>query len=196
MFFKKSLPSDTEIAIGIANGGAARRLFENKLYEKYFYLIKDGTFKHKITEDEASSNYSDAIIAIIDAIVSNKFQEKAQLKTYLYQIFNNKCVDQIRKNSTNKESVNQGFSINDLALQMPDESKLIIQKLSEEFEYDKLKRELIKIGEKCKQMLMAWADGYSDKEIAEMLEYNSASVAKTSRLRCLEKLKEQFILTI
>jgi RNA polymerase sigma-70 factor (ECF subfamily) len=193
MFFKKSLPSDTEIATGILAGGSTRRIFENILYEKFYYLIKDGTFKHKITEEDASSSYSDAIIAVIDAIVSNKFQEKAQLKTYTYQIFNNKCVDQIRKNTTNKESVNQGASIDEFALQMPDESKLIIQQLSEEFEFDKLKKQLALLGEKCKQMLMAWSEGFSDKEISVMLEYNSAQVAKTSRLRCLEKLKENYL---
>jgi RNA polymerase sigma factor (sigma-70 family) len=193
MFFKKSLPSDSELATGILAGGSARRLFENKLYEKFFYLIKDGTFKHKISQEDASSVYSDTIIAVIDAIVNQKFQEKAQLKTYVYQIFNNKCVDLIRKNSTNKESVNQGFSIDDLALQMPDDAKLIIQQLSEEFEFDKLKKQLVMIGEKCKQMLMAWSEGFSDREIAVMLEYNSPQVAKTSRLRCLEKLKENYL---
>ncbi len=193
MFFKKSLPTDNELANGILIGGSGRRLFENKLYEKYFYLIKEATYKHNITIEDASSSYSDTIIAVIDSIVATKFQDKAQLKTYIYQIFNNKCVDQIRKNTTNKESVNQGNSIDDLALQMPDESKLIIQQLSEQFEFDKLKKEMEKLGEKCKQMLMAWAEGFSDKEISVMLEYNTPQVAKTSRLRCLEKLKENYL---
>lgn len=192
MFFKKSIPSDSDIAIGIINGGTTRRNFENKLYEKYYYLIKDGTFKHKITEEDAASNYSDTIIAVIDSLVLNKFQEKSQLKTYIYQIFNNKCVDLIRKSSTNKESVNNGISIDDYALQMPDESKLIIQKLTEEFEFEKLKMELTKLGEKCKQMLMAWAEGFTDKEITTLLDYNSPQVTKTSRLRCMEKLKENY----
>ena len=193
MLFKKALPTDIELTKGILEGGPSRRSFENKLYEKYYYLIKEATFKHNITLEDASSAYSDSIISVIDAIVLQKFQEKAQLKTYIYQIFNNKCVDQIRKNSTNKASANQGISIDDFALQMPDESKLIIQKLAEEFEFDKLKKHLIMLGDKCKQMLMAWADGFTDKEIALMLEYNSPQVAKTSRLRCLEKLKENYI---
>lgn len=193
MFFKKSSPSDSDIAIGIIKGGTSRRSFENKLYEKYYYLVKDGTFKHKITEEDAASTYSDTIIAVIDSLVLHKFQEKSQLKTYIHQIFNNKCVDLIRKNSTNKESVNNGISIDDYTLQMPDESKLIIQKLTEEFEFEKLKMELTKLGEKCKQMLMAWAEGFTDKEITIMLDYNSPQVTKTSRLRCMEKLKENYL---
>jgi hypothetical protein len=32
-------------------------------------------------------------------------------------------------------------------------------------------------------------DGYNDKEIAEFMKYQSADVVKTTRLRCLGKLK-------
>jgi len=34
-------------------------------------------------------------------------------------------------------------------------------------------------------------DGVSDKEIAEALAYNNAAVVKTTRLRCLEKLRDK-----
>jgi len=39
---------------------------------------------------------------------------------------------------------------------------------------------------------LAWGEGYQDKEIAVDLGYQSAAVAKTSRLRCLEKLKKSY----
>jgi len=41
-------------------------------------------------------------------------------------------------------------------------------------------------------MLQQWAEGFSDKEIAVSLNYKNADVAKTSRLRCLEKLKKLY----
>jgi DNA-binding NarL/FixJ family response regulator len=34
-------------------------------------------------------------------------------------------------------------------------------------------------------------DGLTDKEIAQELSYNNAAVVKTTRLRCLEKLREK-----
>ncbi len=192
MFFKKSLPPDPHIIQGIQAGGQQRRMFENILYEKYFGLIKDASFKHKLSEDDAASVYSDSIIAVIDAIVNKKFQEKAQLKTYLFQIFQNKCVDFLRKNSTKKESVHQAVTIDDELYHLADDTQHILQQMCNEVAYDKLFTELQRLGEKCKQMLMAWAEGYSDKEIAEQMAYNNASVAKTSRLRCMEKLKENY----
>ncbi|MEJ0083139.1 MAG: hypothetical protein WDM78_19825 [Puia sp.] len=40
--------------------------------------------------------------------------------------------------------------------------------------------------EKCRQILMFWAQNYSDREIASFLQYKTAECGKTSRLRCLE----------
>lgn len=63
--FKKSL-KDEDILHGIRASGTTRRLFENKFYEKYHYLIKQAAFKHKISEDDAQSAYSDAILTVIE----------------------------------------------------------------------------------------------------------------------------------
>ena len=38
-----------------------------------------------------------------------------------------------------------------------------------------------------------FADGYNDKEIATAMEYKTADVVKTSRLRCLDKLRQLYI---
>ena len=46
--------------------------------------------------------YHDTVIAIINNIASGKFEGRSSLKTYIYQIFSNKCVDLLRKKTTNK----------------------------------------------------------------------------------------------
>ena len=57
----------------------------------------------------------------------------------------------------------------------------------------KLLREKLKeISEDCRKMLMLWAEDYSDREIAQVMEYKSPDVAKTSRLRCLDRLKRLY----
>jgi hypothetical protein len=38
---------------------------------------------------------------------------------------------------------------------------------------------------------LMFEDGLTDKEIAELLSYNNAAVVKTTRLRCLDKLREK-----
>ena len=55
-----------------------------------------------------------------------------------------------------------------------------------------LKEKIKILGDKCQQMLMAWGEGFSDSKIAEELGYQTSQVAKVSRLRCLDKLKELY----
>ncbi|SOD98437.1 RNA polymerase sigma factor [Spirosoma fluviale] len=184
--------SDADIMTGIRAGGSQRRLYENKLYEKYQYLITDGVRKHRLTEDECASVYSDTVLAMFDNIVSARFEGRSELKTYLYQIFTNKCVDEIRKKTTKRSSVHDAFSLDDSLLQLPDEARSIVQKLIAQSDLEKLHKHLNELGDKCRSMILSWGEGYSDDEIALTMGYNTAAVAKTSRLRCLDKLRERF----
>ncbi len=184
--------SDAELMAGIRAGGTQRRTFENKLYEKYQYLITDGTRKHRLTEDDCASAYSDAVLTVFEHISSGRFEGRSELKTYLYQIFNNKCVDGIRKKTTNRSSVHDAFSLDDSLMQLPDETRSVVQQLIAQSDVDKLHQHLRDLGEKCRTMILSWGEGYSDDEIAQTMGYNSAAVAKTSRLRCLEKLRERY----
>lgn len=185
-------PSDADLMAGIRAGGTQRRLYENKLYEKYAYLIDVGSRKHRLSEDECASAYSDAVLTVIEHILTDRFEGRSELKTYLYQIFTNKCVDAIRKKTTNRSSVHDTFSLDDSLLQLPDATRPVIQQLVMQSDIDQLHRHLRELGEKCRSMILSWGEGYSDEEIAQTLGYNSAAVAKTSRLRCLEKLRDRF----
>ena len=184
--------SDADLMVGIKAGGTQRRLYENKLYEKYQYFITDGAHKHRLSEDECASVYSDTILVLFDHISTGQFEGRSGLKTYLFKIFNNKCVDEIRKKTTNRSSVHDAFSLDDTLMQLPDESRSIVQQLIGQSDVENLHRYLRELGEKCRTMILSWGEGYSDDEIAQAMGYNSPAVAKTSRLRCLEKLRERF----
>lgn len=187
-FFLKS-NNDTDIVNGILASGSQVRVFENRLYDKFVYLIREGVWKHKLTEDECSMAYSDTVLTVIENIQKGKFEGRSELKTYVYQIFNNKCVDAIRKNTTNKQQVNRGAPIDDYLYILPDETRGIIETLISRFDASLLQKRIAELGGKCKQMLLAWGEGFMDQEIAAEMGYQSAAVVKTSRLRCLEKLK-------
>ncbi|CAG5009692.1 hypothetical protein DYBT9275_04551 [Dyadobacter sp. CECT 9275] len=187
-FFRKTV-SDSELVKGILEGGNRQRFFENQLYSRYAYLIREGVRKHRLTEDECSMAFSDTVLTVIENIQKGRFEGRAELKTYLYQIFTNKCVDLIRKNATNKQQVNRGVGIDDYMNILPDESRSVVERLMEQYDIDLLHRRMQELGEKCKQMILAWGEGFMDQEIAVKMGYQSAAVVKTSRLRCLEKLR-------
>jgi RNA polymerase sigma factor (sigma-70 family) len=182
---------DEAIIDGLVTGGPQRQTFENELYLKYNYFIGEGCRKYNISSDDSFSAYSDAVLSVIHNILDQSFASRSSLKTYLYKIFSNKCIDVIRKKTTIKEKVNASAVETDMLGQLPDTAKIIVEKLIDKQRMTAVKQFLEEIGEKCKQILLLFQDGYSDKEIAEQLAYNSPSVAKVTRLRCLDRIRDR-----
>lgn len=190
---KPFLPIDErEIIDSIAQNGIDRKKGEERLFTRYAYFIKEAIYKYSLPEEEAFDLYSDTILAAIERISNGRFERRSSLKTWIYSIFHNKYVDLLRKKSTNKNSIHHTLSISDLLLQVSDQAKTVIQELVDKTDTDVLKKKLEQIGDGCRRMLLFWADGYSDKEIAGFMEYKTADVVKTSRLRCLEKLRQLY----
>ena len=183
---------DRDIIDRLRQDGIDRKKGEEQLFSSYAYFIQQAMHNFSFTEDEAFNIYADTILAAITQVTSGTFQERSSLKTWLHQIFHNKCVDLVRKKATNKSSVHRALSIPDMLLQMADTAKSVIQEMMEKTDRELIKQKLKEIGETCRQLLMQWAEGYSDREIAAAMEYKTADVVKTSRLRCLEKLRQLY----
>jgi RNA polymerase sigma-70 factor (ECF subfamily) len=191
--FASSYPdNDHEIAQNLRLTGIQRRNAEEKLFNKYAYYIKEGMRKYSISEEDAFDAYADTVLAAIETITKGSFENRSSLKTYLYRIFQNKCVDIVRKKTTNKSSIHRTSSINDMLIEMSDTAKTVIQDLIDKADHKQVRAKLEELGEKCKQLLSLFAEGYSDKEIAVIAEYKTGEVAKTSRIRCLEKLRQLY----
>jgi len=181
--------SEDSILQGLRSGGPHRPTYEKELYKSFFYFIKEAQIKSGLIEEDAASAYSDTIIIVINNIVCGKFEGRSSLKTYAYKIFHNKCVDLLRKATTNRGRVDNTLSLDSLVYELPDSAKTAIQKLIAKDERQQVTEKLNEIGDKCRELLLLFEDGYSDKEIAELMNYQSSAVVKTSRLRCLIKLK-------
>ncbi len=181
---------DLQILDGLKAGYKQRTEQEKKLYHQYSYFIGEGCKKYNLTNDDSFSAYSDALLSAIHNIVAGNFDGRSSLKTYLFQIFSHKCIDLVRKNTTNKQQVHQTVPVPEMLEQLPDGARNIVQHMIDSQKKAALKKHLEIMGEKCREILMLFEDGLTDREIAEELQYNSAAVAKTTRLRCLDKLRE------
>lgn len=190
--FRTVISSDEEMIRKLKESKMVRRKAEEELFSRHIYFIKEGVNKYSLDQEDAFSAYSDTILQVINNISGNLFEKRSSLKTYLYRIFNNKCVDLIRKKTTNKSSVHQTAPISDMLSMISDPAKTVIQQLIEKNDIEFLKSKLNETGENCKQLLTMFAEGYNDKEIAIDMEYKSADVVKTSRLRCLDKLRQLY----
>jgi RNA polymerase sigma-70 factor (ECF subfamily) len=184
--------ADRQIIGLLRQKGSGKRKGEESLFNEYAYFIKDGIRKHRLSEAEAFDAYSDSVLVAIESISNESFKGDSSIKSYLYKIFHNKCVDLFRKNATNKNSVNRFQSINEELFRLSDKSRSIVQTLIEKADWKVLKERLEQLGDDCRKMLLLWADSHSDKEIAVVMEYKTANVVKTSRLRCLAKLRQLY----
>lgn len=185
-------PADREIIINLRQDGLERRRAEEILFSRYAYFIEQAMHKYSLEEEEAFNIYSDTILAAIPKITNGSFEGRSSLKTWLFQIFHNKCVDLIRRKATNKSSVHRTIDLSETLTQIADTSKSIIQEMMDRVNKETIRQKLEELGENCKKILWQWAEGISDKEIAAVLSYKTADVVKTSRLRCLEKLRQLY----
>ena len=184
--------TDQEIIHNLRQQGTGRRRGEEQLFNIYSYFIKEGMRKYSMTEDEAFDAYSDAVLSAIEKISIGSFEGRSSMKTYIYQLFHNKCVDLLRKKTTHKSSVHQTVSITDMLFHISDAAKSVVQKLIDKNDWDRLKQKLDELGDTCRELLLLSAEGSSDREIAASLGYKTADVVKTSRLRCLQKLRQLY----
>ena len=163
---------------------------EEQLFKKYSYFINVGVNKFSLSEDSLTDAYSDAILAAIESIINHSFHEKSSLKTFLFQIFQNKCIDSFRKKTTRRNSVHKTAAIDNARMDIADPSQSILDKLIERGEIDTLNQQLKKLCDKRQRLLLLSAEGYTDKEIAVEMNFKTRYVVKTSRLRCIHSLRK------
>jgi RNA polymerase sigma factor (sigma-70 family) len=186
------IPRDMDIIENLRQNDSNRRKAEEHLFNRFVYFIREGIRKYSLTEEDAFDVYSDTILSAIDKIATGLFEGRSSLKTYIFRIFHNKCVDQIRKLTTNKSKIHRTTIDPALMSHLTDTAKSVIQQLIDRSDAVLLKERLKDLGDNCRKLLALFADGYSDREIAVTMEYKTAEVVKTSRLRCLEKLRQSY----
>ena len=66
--------------------------------------------------------------------------------------------------------------------------------LQEEEKFKKAENALMKLGEKCRQILqLFYSQNKSFKEIADMVGFSNEKVAKNQKYSCMEKARENYL---
>ena len=161
-----------------------------KLYNQYSILVYNLALNYLQNIEDAEEITQDVFIQINNSI--SKFQEKSSLKTWIYRITINKCLDFIKhKNSQKrffifgKKSQNEfeienvsNFEHPGILLENKEKSKLLFEIINE-------------LGENQKTaFLLSKIDGLSNPEISEIMKLSISSV-ESLVFRAKSTLKEK-----
>lgn len=139
--------------------------------------------KHQLDRESLMDAYSDSIIDFKEQIRKQKFQQKSKCSTYFYSIFNNKCIDILRKKTTN-------IITHEIPEHLKDTSPDIVNEMTSADRIHYLEAIINQLGSRCREILMDWNDGYSMEEIARRNNLLNANVARSKRYSCLQQLME------
>ena len=161
-----------------------------KLYNQYSILVYNLALNYLQNIEDAEEVTQDVFIQINNSL--SKFQEKSSLKTWIYRITINKCLDFIKhKNSQKrffifgKKSQNEfeienvsNFEHPGILLENKEKSKLLFEIINE-------------LGENQKTaFLLSKIDGLSNPEISEIMKLSISSV-ESLVFRAKSTLKEK-----
>ncbi len=173
--------NDNEIIQNILLGGSHMERCLEIFYKENTRFINVMEKKYGINRESAIDAYTDAIIDFKEQVRNRKFHHKSKCSTYLYSIFNNKCIDILRKKTTHTIT-------NDLPENIMDHSPDIVQMLTKTVEKAYLDNLMAMLGSRCREILMDWNDGYNMDEIALRNDLLNANVARSKRYTCLQQL--------
>lgn len=175
--------TDKDFISQVLQGGQPQEKAIQTLFQTHQHWVNRGVKRYKLTEEYALDAYTDAVLALRKQVLAGKFNGESKITTYLYTIFSRRCVDQVRKNTTQPVNELLAESIQD---SRPDPSDQLIT--SEKIDY--LKRMMDQLSDQCRQILLyRYYYGYEDmEEIAELLGIKNANTAGSLRYRCMKRL--------
>jgi RNA polymerase sigma factor (sigma-70 family) len=173
--------TDSQFMERVLSGGRLMHKSVEWFYHEHFKLVYQAIRKKRLLEEEAIDAYSDAITSFIENIRRHRFQGKSKCSTYFIRIFNNKCIDIVRKKTTNNIDRN--------TVSLDAVKKENIHNDSEEYEILNIADILVHLSKICRDVLMDWSDGYSMNEIAQRNGLKNANTARSKRYECFKQLK-------
>lgn len=168
------------------SGGRKREKATTAFTQQFIGYARKLQKKFNLNETQVLDIYTDGLVALILRVETGSFRGESSLGTYFYRICYNKCVDLLRKRTSNTiEYVEQhSESVQD---QIPE-----IEAWYDKFRFDDIRSAIDAIGEPCAQILIDWGFwGYKMEEIAERVGYNSADQVKKRKYKCLQQLRER-----
>ena len=148
--------------------------YENCRKEVFAYIRK----RYALSTEDLEDLYQESFTAMYENVRNGKYKElpSCSLKTYLFQICINKTLDYV-KEKQKREDI-------DLHRLLPEDN------LEDLKRKEQIYSAIARMPSPCKDILFAFYwDKYDMDEIARLMKYKDATVAKTQKSRCMKKVQ-------
>jgi len=179
--------TDETLIEDIRAGGNRQEVGIRRLYEQFYYLPRDGRKKYQtLDESDLLTAYNSSIISLRKQLITGAFRGDSALGTYLTRIFTNKCIDELRKQKSGRQTTTfETFP------EVEDKTPNALSRLIQSDQLARVRRQLQVIGEVCKKILLdSEYYGYSSEEIAQRIGFSNAASVNSKKYSCLQKLRE------
>ena len=182
----KALKSDLDwlAAIRENENEAIKQIY--KLYREESIAWLNRTFR--LEDNAAKDVFQMSVIILYDNVISGKLTSlSSELKTYLFSICKNKCLEIIRKNKKRDKLPDSLHMIKDYVLAEESENQLLEQKI------DGLTKALNTIGDPCRQILQLFYYKKLDMgTITKLMKYKNTATTKNLKYKCIKRLQVYF----
>ncbi len=175
--------SDEALVSGIRSGGAAREEALKRLYlmpglreTVTRYVLANGG-----TRQDAQDMFQEALVILDRNVREGRYEARSALSTYFVAIAKWRWVTVRRQQGRYTDLSPTHY---DGEVESP-EAEAIRTEYRELFQ-----QALAQIGERCRELLRLYQLDHSMEEIAQIMHYNSADVAKKEAYRCRMRFRE------
>lgn len=177
--------SERDILASIRKGN--QRVMEEVYFKHRKEFISWSIRKFDITEDDALDHYQDTLTIFFEKVMNGSIVEiESTLKTYLFGIGKNRVRQQFDV-SGRKEKHQDGLA---------EHYRFLAEDDAAGDAYEEARNKTLQlfnvIGEGCKEILrLFYYEKRSMSEIADIMGHKSEAVSRTTKKRCLEKIRSQ-----
>jgi RNA polymerase sigma factor (sigma-70 family) len=180
--------NNTKIILQL-QGGNQERAF-TRLY-KYFPKVEKHILINSGSKEEALDIFQDGLIVLFKKVQDLPADSPIKVDGFLINTCKLLWSNELRKKKVRKNSGEKGLSeveSKQFTQEHQDEIELLIEK---EAKFKTIDQVLIKLGEKCKNMLEAfYYKNFSMDKIAKKFGYKTVQSAKTKKYKCMEHARK------
>lgn len=175
--------SDDALLDGIQSGGLAREQALKRLYQ--LPGLREAVIRHVLdhggSRQDAQDIFQEALVLFDRNLREGRYEGKSSLRTYFVAIAKWRWVTIRRQQGRYTELAPLHY---DAEVDSPEAETI-------RGEYRELFQEALnQIGERCRDLLKLYQLEYSMEEIAQLMQYGSADVAKKEAYRCRMRFRE------